>query len=320
MSLLLYKYSMNNKLEQFKKRNRKRNAHLYSDNKIKGIDYIVCPVSQERLSMIRKDYITNVLQMSVEEYDCLCPMVRGVSESRKNNIKKGLKEIDPVTGKTKYEISQEKSRKVLSKLDNFGVTGYKRKGEKTRATHMNKIDEFGRNGYGRQVNYRLTTLLDNGLTIEQNAHIKQKESLIKNNKTGTGGASKLSKKVLKPIIEFLEQNNIKYYFDKTEYGIKDLDNGNYYFWDLTIPNFKIAVEYQSAAWHADPKLSEDKWCSWQPPKGKQKTANEVLEYDYNKARSLYKHRKFVTYYVWQNTQDDDVKDLLCLLKTQIMKY
>jgi hypothetical protein len=138
-----------NKLEQFKKRNRKRNAHLYCDSKIEGIDYIVCPVSKERLSMIRKDYIINVLQMSVNEYDFLYPGVRGVSEARKKNIKQGLHQVDPVSKKTKYQISQEKARKVLSEIDETGVTGYKRKGEKTRATHMNKIDEFGRNGYSQ---------------------------------------------------------------------------------------------------------------------------------------------------------------------------
>lgn len=47
-SLHLYKYSMNKQIEQFKKRNRARNAHLYLDDKIEGTDYIVCPVSQDK--------------------------------------------------------------------------------------------------------------------------------------------------------------------------------------------------------------------------------------------------------------------------------
>ena len=101
---------MNKKLEQFKKRNRKRNAHLYLDEKVEGTDYIVCPVSNERLSMIKSSYIERVLGMSVEDYDTLYPGVRGVSQARKNNIKKGLHEIDPETEKTKYQISQEKAK------------------------------------------------------------------------------------------------------------------------------------------------------------------------------------------------------------------
>lgn len=310
---------MNKNIEQFKKRNKRRNAQLYQVDKIEGVDYILCPVSMERMSMIKTSYIERVLSMSVDEYDLLYPGTRGVSEARKKNIKTGLHKVDPITGKTAYQISQEKAKAVLSEFNEHGISGYKRKGQKTRATHMNKIDEHGRNGYQRQVKYRLTTILPNGLTVEQNAHRKQKESLIKNNKTGTGGASKLSKKVLNPIIELLNQNSIKYYFDKTEYGIKDTETKNYYFWDLTIPMFNMVIEYQSSAWHADPSLNEDKWNSWKTPKGKKKTAAEVLEYDYNKARSLYKHRKFVTYYVWQRSQDKDVEELLCLLKTLITK-
>jgi len=140
---------MNKKIEQFKKRNQKRNAHLYQTDKIEGFDYIVCPVSQERVSMIKSSYIERILSMTVEEYDALYPGVRGVSKTRKKNIKKGLQQLDPITGKTKYELSQEKARKVLSEADENGVSGYKRKGEQTRATHMKNIDEFGRNGYSQ---------------------------------------------------------------------------------------------------------------------------------------------------------------------------
>lgn len=140
---------MNKKLEQFKKRNRKRNAHLYLDDKIKEIDYIVCPVSNERLSMIKTSYIERVLLMRVEEYDRLYPGIRGVSRSRKKNIKAGLHKVDPKTGKTKYQIIQEKARDKLSQLGEDGISGYKRKGQRTRATHMNNIDKFGRNGYSQ---------------------------------------------------------------------------------------------------------------------------------------------------------------------------
>jgi hypothetical protein len=261
ISLHLYKYFMNNKLEHFKKRNRKRNAHLYLDEKIEGTDYIFCPVSKERLSMIKSSYIERVLGMSIEEYDRLYPGVRGGTLRRSQNIRKAIHTVDSVIGKTRYQISQEKSRKILSMPDKNGVTGYKKKGQKTRATHMNNIDEHGRTGYQQQAAARLATILPNGLTVEENAHIKQRETMIKNRVGGTGGASKQSKRVLKPITEFLDQRGIKYYFDNSEYGIKDTDTGNYYFWDLTITDFKIAIEYQSSAWHAYPFISESEWLS-----------------------------------------------------------
>jgi hypothetical protein len=306
---------MNKKLTEFIKRNKKRNQHLYLPETRPGYDYVVCPVSGERLSMIKDNYITSVLGMTVEEY----PVVQRICEKRKENIKHGLQQVDPKTGLTRYEAGQVQARQVLKQVDSDGLSGYKKKGQRTRATHMRRVDQSGRNGYRRQADARLTTVLENGLTVEQNAHQKQKESLIRNNRSGSGGASKQSKKVLLPLIEFLKKNNIKFYFDFQEYGIKDPDSGNYYFWDLTVPDYSMAIEYQSLAWHADPTLSESKWNAWHPPKGKQLTAQEVLTYDYNKARSLYKHRGIVTYYVWQNTQENNIEEILCLLKTLTTK-
>lgn len=311
MSLHLYKYLVRTKLDQFIARNQKRNAHLYLDNLTEGIDFVVCPISGARLSMIKNNYIIKILDMDPAIY----PNVQRVCSARLSNIKRGLKEIDPATGVTKYELGQQKARAILQQVDSTGLSGYERKGQKTRATHMNRVDELGRNGYRRQADYRLTTVLSNGLTVEQNAHIKQKEKIIANNTSGSGGASKLSKKILKPILEFLDSNTVHYYFDSTEYGIKDTDNGNYYFYDLTIPEYQMVIEYQSSAWHADPMLSEDEWNTWSPPRGKTKSAIDVLKYDYAKARSLHKHRGITTYYVWQRTQDTDVREILCLLKT-----
>lgn len=145
----LCKYSMSKKLQQFKKRNRTRNAHLYQLDKVEGVDFVVCPMSQERLSMVKSSYIERVLGMSVQEYDNLYPGARGVSITRRNNIKKGLNKIDAESGKTKHQISQEKSREKLLEVDKHGTSGYKRKGQKTRATHMQNVDEFGRNGYSQ---------------------------------------------------------------------------------------------------------------------------------------------------------------------------
>lgn len=311
---------MNAKLKKFIKRNRKRNARLYQPNLIQGYDYIVCPVSGERLLNIRTNYIVNVLEMTCEEYDKKYPNIQKSCHAHKINIKLGLQKIDNITGLTKHQIGKIKANETLSKIGEDGRTGYQKIGEKTKLTHITNIDEFGRNGYRRQADNRLTTILPNGLTVEQNAHIKQKETILKNNKTATGGASKKSKLVLSPIINFLSEKNIKFYFDKSEYGIKDTDTGNYYFWDLTIPEFQLVIEYQSDAWHANPTMTEIEWNNWAPPRGKLKKSEEVLEYDYNKARALYKNRNFITYYVWQKSEEKDVEDILCLLKIMNTKF
>lgn len=140
---------MKTKLEQFISRNRKRNKHLYDDNMIAGYDYIVCPVSNERLSMIKSSYIVKILGMTVEEYDLLYPNIQKICQQRTENIKLGLLQVDDETGLTKHQLSAIKSKETLSKVDETGINGYKKKGQKTRLTHMSKIDEIGRNGYSQ---------------------------------------------------------------------------------------------------------------------------------------------------------------------------
>lgn len=311
---------MKTNLELFIHRNKKRNAKLYDPSAVENYDYVVCPASKERLSMIKSTYITNILGMTVAEYDRLYPGVRRVTPKRKLNIKAGLHEIDATTGLTKYKVGQAKAKQSLLAVDSNGLSGYDRKGQKTRATHMANVDALGRNGYRRQADARLSTVLENGLTVEQNAHIKQRNTMLVTYSTGTGGASKVSKRVLAPIIEYLQSNNIEFLFDKKEYAIKDPDSGNYYFFDLTILPFNLTIEYQSNAWHANPQWSDEKWNSWSPPKGEKKTAKSVLEYDYKKAKALYKNRNIRTYYVWEDSADADVQELLCLLKTLNMRY
>lgn len=310
---------MNAKIEEFIRRSRYRNPNLYNDNLEEGYDYVVCPVSKAHMSMIKSSYIERILGMSVEEYDSTYPDVKKVSQKRKVNISVGLQQTDPVTGKTRYEISQEKAKDKLSITDASGMSGYKKKGQKTKSTHISRVDDMGRNGYQRQAYARATTVLENGLTIEQNAHIKLRDTLLKQGVTRPVGASKISKKILKPLLEYLDKYQIKYYFDKTEYAIND-GEGNYYYYDLTIIDFNMVIEYQSNAWHADPRMTEDAWNKWKTPKGQVKNAEQVLARDYQKAKSIYNQRGFHTYFVWENTQHQDVETLLCLLKTLNTKY
>ena len=136
---------MKSKIQIFVKRNQKRNAHLYVDGSVEGQDYVSCPVSGERLSMIKNNYIINVLEMKVEDY----PRVQRICNKRVENIKSGLQQVDSNSGLTRYELGQTKARNILKQVDESGQSGYDRKGKKTRATHLSRIDEFGRNGYSR---------------------------------------------------------------------------------------------------------------------------------------------------------------------------
>ncbi len=160
---------MKTKLQEFVTRNKKRNSHLYAAGLTEGYDYVVCPVSGERLSMIKDNYIVNVLEMKVDQY----PLTQRICHKRKENIRDGLKEIDPVTGLTKYEVGQIKAREILKQEDDAGKSGYKKKGEKTRFTHMNKIDYLGRNGYSQLASKAIivgnTTKSNRGLILPPSA-------------------------------------------------------------------------------------------------------------------------------------------------------
>jgi hypothetical protein len=298
----------------------KRTKHLYEPTAVLGYDYVICPHTGVRLVMIKGKYIENILKMTVGEYDALYPSIQKIATRGVDNIKSGRKEIDEETGLSKAMLGTSRAKITLSKVDpSTGMSGYDKLGQKTRATHMNNLDENGRNGYQRQAHGRVTTVMDNGLTVEQNAHIKLKATLVANNKSGSGGASMVSIRVLRPILSFLDSNNIKYYFDKHEYGIMDTDTNKYYFFDLTIPIFGLCIEYQSSAWHSNPVWDDARWNKWCPPKGTPKTAMESLTYDYKKARAMFRHRGIVTYYVWEDSAENDVKDMLCLLKTMNTK-
>lgn len=140
---------MTKKIEEFIKRNRKRNIHLYQEKLIINVDYIICPHTKERLSMIKRNYIEKVLEMTVEEYDKLYPNTQKICSGRYVNISNGLKKIDEETGLTKYELSQVKAWETLRKVDENGKSGYKKLGENVRAAHMKNIDSMGRNGYSQ---------------------------------------------------------------------------------------------------------------------------------------------------------------------------
>ncbi len=136
-------------LEAFVKRNRIKNKHLYEDGMVENVDYISCPLCNERLIMLSELHLkkchgidNEILEQSHPNYPRSC-------EARLNRISVSLKVIDEETGLTKHEKAMTKAKESLSTPDEFGVTGYQKLGNKTRETHMNNIDEHGRNGYSR---------------------------------------------------------------------------------------------------------------------------------------------------------------------------
>lgn len=294
-------------LEYFVSRNRKRNAHLYNNDLIEGQDYIICPVSNERVLAIRKDYITNVLCMSVNDYDRLYPGVRGKSPAYIGTIKAGLKKIDEETGLTKHRLAMAKTRKTLSRIDeNTGLSGYDLKGQKTRETHLANVDEFGRNGYERLAHYRKTTVLNSGRTIEEEAHTKQVKTIMATRGKLFPNYGSDQSLVLNELVRILECEGYNYYYQDSEYVIFDTSENKHYFYDLVCPDLKLVVEFHGTGWHVNPFTCTDQMWNTAYNPVKTKSLKEQHEYDYVKARAIYRERGYLVFFVYHDTAPNDI--------------
>ena len=305
-------------IAEVRRRTKSRNPQFYTSDAIQGVDYVECPVSKARFRHIRADHITNVLGMTVDEFHRLYPGTKMVSDGRVTAIKSGLSAVTE-DGLTVHQKAHQKAIKTLNTADSNGVRGYDRIGAKTRDAHLARVSEDGLNGYQRNVKHRLESVCENGKTVMQNSLQKRSDTLALTMKNGTGGASKASKIALSPIIELLECFGVRYYFDDYEYRVTDTDCNVVYSYDLTIPCLGVAIEYNSNAFHADPRMSNEDWVSWKPVRGVPRTASEVYEYDVNKARTLFKFRGFLTFFVWENTVSTDVDNVIIYIGDKLEK-
>lgn len=294
------------KLRSFLARNNKRNSHLYNPGCEEGKDYVVCPVSGARLIMIKRNYITGTLNMSIEDFNLAFPGIQKIASSRKNNIKTGLAMIDEETGLSKHQISVMKSNMTREKIGPDGLSGYARKGLKSKATHV------ARGGYKEIARKRNETILPNGLSVQQNACLQGMETRKKKGSKRITGASKASKRDLAPILEFLDAKKIKYYFDKTEYGLRT--ENNYFYYDLVVPDLKLVVEYDGESFHPHPNLSEAERLTWRQVYTR-RTADEVDDLDRKKSSAILEKRGFSTIRVYERSSSEDVALLLSYISS-----
>lgn len=301
------------KVKKFINRNRQRNSDLYDlPDTDEGTAYVVCPVLGIRTLNIKRPYVEGVLLMSWDDFVGRYPDAKLHCAGHTERVSVGLMvEVEP--GLTKHQAAMIKATAVKKIVGEDGLTIDQRKGHKTRETHMQRGDD-GMTGYERLAHYRNTTILDNGLSVQQNGLKKRHDAIVAGEFKRSFGASAASRRHLAPLLEWLEEEGIKYYFGDREYAINDGEN--YYFFDLVIPTFDLCVEYQSNAYHADPRMSDQRWLSWRParPKDSVETAASRTEYDLNKARALYRTRGFNTWFVWENSVGSDVGDILLHMK------
>lgn len=106
---------MTPKIKAFIKRNRIRNISLYDENLIENQDYIVCPVTHERMTMMKTTYITGVLEMSIDEFESKYPSQPREATSRVSKIKKTMDTVldNGMTIKESMALSVSKAMKSL---------------------------------------------------------------------------------------------------------------------------------------------------------------------------------------------------------------
>lgn len=143
------------KLYSYKKKHIENHKDLYDlDESLNGIDYIFEPVLEIRSPMVKKNYIEKVLRMDVKEYDKLYPGVRGRCQSSIEKIIV-IQNTPDENGITPHQKSVDNTKIKLSEIGDDGLTGYERKGIKTKNTHMSNLDENGQNGYHRIAGKRI---------------------------------------------------------------------------------------------------------------------------------------------------------------------
>lgn len=115
-------------------------------------------------------------------------------------------------------------------------------------------DEIGNKKY-IEYNERYSNTMNNKSSNE-------KYEILKKKMVGWCRASAESIAQFKEALEFLDNNNIKYYIgmnENSEYFIREPKSKNIYFYDLTIMPHKLIIEYNGSRWH--PTDIDDKWKS-----------------------------------------------------------
>lgn len=138
---------------------------------------------------------------------------------------------------------------------------------------------------------------------------EKKSNWAKNNpeiiKKNNGRSSKECYEFIKPIYDFLTQNEFKdeeIYFQENngEYYLIDKDN-NYYFYDFVVPDLNLVIEYNGTHVHPKQEWSENKKGNWKHAFTKE-NYNVIIEKDIFK-ENLALENNFYNYFIIWSDED-----------------
>jgi len=171
----------------------------------------------------------------------------------------------------------------------------------------NQIEYYTNKGYSEEVGYQLMqekfkernlqtmkkltqkyinkgydefTALENAQKDYKKRAKKTMKTRIKNKSFGWQKASKQSLDYFKPLMDYLDKENIEYYVGTETKQEWFIAKGTEYFYsyDFCIPSKKLIIEYNGEHIHPNPEMSKEDWNNWRHCWNK-KTADECRELD-----------------------------------------
>ena len=228
-----------------------------------------------------------------------------LKEATKITLENLIKKYGEVEGTVRYNNFVEKSKHTKEKfIEKYGeVDGSIKWAEYCTKKDSNSEkffkDKYKENWEEKMSERRKSTLID--LDRYKNKYgdelgiMKYNELLEKRKFKTFVGASKESIVFFKPVIEYLDKLQMKYYFgagDNKEYRIWSYQIEKRLYYDLVIPDIKLAIEYHGAAFHPNPKtFSEDKKKTWFCPLRKI-SYDTAVSWDVLKKKILKDERNF----------------------------
>ena len=150
---------------------------------------------------------------------------------------------------------------------------------------------------------KIKPTLENFIKRHGERGIEKYNSFVEKRNVKNGSVSKESitffDEIVYQIKDFIPVNEI--YIAKNnnkEYWLNYNNGQNKYYYDLTIRNLNIIVEYHGTHVHPNPKWKKDKWDLWSHPWNK-KSASEIRKLDKQK-KSLAENQGFTVLEIWND--------------------
>jgi hypothetical protein len=118
-------------------------------------------------------------------------------------------------------------------------------------------------------------------------------------------ASGASRKIFDPLLEWCRENSIKPYYGiegNNEYFLYDKENNHIYFYDFTILDKKVIIEFHGEHCHPNPlKLTNEEWVNWRNAYNKSITAEDQHTFDLRK-KEVAEMNGFTYIVIWSNDE------------------